>query len=182
MLHSILSRLYEIPLVAYLIIIAVFVALWTVLTFLFQKQTFWKGLNIVLFVLSVILIISVTLIFRQTENKGFSLIPFSSFELARIHNDVYKEMMLNVVLFFPVGLTMPYVLNRKTYHPVIVTLISAMLFSSLIEVMQYVFMRGYAEIDDVIFNSLGTAFGGISFFVYNRFTKNTLFLKKKYNN
>lgn len=121
--------------------------------------------------MAIILIIAVTLCFRNTEAKDFSLIPFSSFEIAKTHSDVYQEVMLNVVLFFPVGLTMPFVINRITEHPVIITIITSCILSVFIEIFQYLFNRGYAEIDDVIFNTLGAGIGCIAFVMSRRIVK-----------
>ena len=64
---------------------------------------------------------------------------------------------------------MPFVINRITEHPVIITIITSCILSVLIEIFQYLFNRGYAEIDDVIFNALGVVVGSVSFLVYKRF-------------
>ncbi len=170
MLHSILSKLHEIPVYVYAAIIIVSVLSWAALAYLFQKQPFWKWLNVALFFLSFLLIISITLAVRQAGEQHYSLIPFSSFETAKIYRDVYQEITLNVVLYLPIGMTLPFVLFGHIRCPVIAALIFSIFLSSVIEFLQFIFMLGYAEIDDVIFNTLGSVFGVLSC-VFYKWTK-----------
>ena len=171
MIHKIISVLYELPVYDYVLLICCALVFWTILSILLCNRKSWKWINLIFFLATVLLIIAVTIFFRNTEEKEFSLIPFSSFEIAKIHSDVYQEVMLNVVLFFPVGLTMPFVINRITNHPVIITIITSCILSVIIEIFQYLFNRGYAEIDDVIFNTLGAGIGCIAFVMSRRIVK-----------
>lgn len=171
MIHKIISILYELPIYEYVLLICCALVIWTILSILLCNRKSWKWINLIFFLATVLLIIAVTIFFRNTEEKEFSLIPFSSFEIAKIHSDVYQEVMLNVVLFFPVGLTMPFVINRITNHPVIITIITSCILSVIIEIFQYLFNRGYAEIDDVIFNTLGAGIGCIAFVMSRRIVK-----------
>lgn len=176
MIHKIISVLYELPIYDYILLICFTLVIWILLSVFLHNRKSWKWINTIFFISTVLLIIAVTLFFRKIEAKGFSLIPFSSFEIAKTHSDVYQEMMLNVVLFFPVGLTMPFVINRITDHPVIITITTSCILSVFIEIFQYLFNRGYAEIDDVIFNTLGVVVGSVSFFVYKRFSNHHLII------
>ena len=66
-------------------------------------------------------------------------------------DDVLQNLK-NILFFVPFGLL----------HPVkkhIVVFITALLFSVLIEVMQYIFALGLCELDDVICNTLGAMIG-----------------------
>ena len=65
--------------------------------------------------------------------------------------DVWQNIN-NIFLFIPFGLLFPS--NRFR-----IVCFSAMVFSIAIEVAQYLFMLGLAEIDDVICNTLGAAVG-----------------------
>lgn len=164
-MHRIISRLYELPIYCWLIIAVALIIIWALLAYTLRKRVIWKKLNILAFVISVILILMVTLVFRQSEEKGISLVPFSSFVLAKMHSDIYHELIMNVILFLPIGLTAPYIFCDKAKHPVILTIGVAIVFSVLIELLQLVFMRGYAEIDDVIFNSIGALLGSMSYMI-----------------
>ena len=164
-MKKIISQLYELPLHYYIILIITVLSVWTLMAIANERKRFWRRFNLIALIITVAVIILVTLAFRRTEAKGLSMIPFSSFELAQTHSDIYLEMMLNVVLFFPVGLTMPFVMNGIVKRPIITTLLSAIALSTVIEVMQYILMRGYAEIDDVIFNTVGVLLGCISYII-----------------
>lgn len=165
LLHSVLSKLHEIPIYAYVVMIVVSLVFWTALAILFQKRPLWKWLNTALLILSVVLIISITLAFRQVSNQSYSLTPFSTFELAKKYPDVYQQLMLNGMLYMPIGLTMPFVLSGCIKYPVIVTIVFALFLSTGTELLQYFFMRGYAEIDDVICNTIGAIYGVSSYAV-----------------
>ena len=70
-------------------------------------------------------------------------------------------MFMNVVLFFPFGLTIPHVLrktgiNQRRWG---YSILFGAVLSIFIESMQYCFALGYAEMDDVICNTLGCMFG-----------------------
>lgn len=171
MINIFIAKLYELPIYIYIIAIVGIIILWIAFAVLFNNGKRWRCINTIILGVTILLIIAVTLCFRKTEAKDFSLIPFSSFEIAKIHSDVYQEMMLNVVLFFPVGLTMPFVINRITAQPVIITIITSCVLSVLIEIFQYSFNRGYSEIDDVIFNTLGAVVGCIAFVMSARIIK-----------
>ena len=71
-------------------------------------------------------------------------------------------MLMNVLLFFPFGLFLPYVFSERVKHPVRVTLCLALACSVTVEAMQYIFSLGRAETDDVMLNLIGTAFGSLS--------------------
>ena len=69
-----------------------------------------------------------------------------------------------ILLFTPFGLTLPFCLKR---HPVRTTILAAAGFSMMIELVQFVFGLGLCETDDVIFNTLGAAFGTLAFVCSN---------------
>ena len=66
-------------------------------------------------------------------------------------NDVLQNLQ-NILFFVPFGFLFP-VKNWKT------VLISAVVFSVLIEAAQYIFGLGLCELDDVICNALGAMIG-----------------------
>ena len=65
--------------------------------------------------------------------------------------DVIQNLQ-NIVFFIPFGLFAPL----KRWKTVLLT---AVIFSTLIEVVQYIGGFGLAEVDDVICNTLGTLIG-----------------------
>ena len=89
---------------------------------------------------------SVTVLDRMPGPKmTYELIPFWSYGVKSLR----MEILLNVILFIPVGLLAP---RWKTVG-------LAAGYSLLIELAQLVSFRGLFEFDDVIHNALGTAVG-----------------------
>ncbi|MBT9779484.1 hypothetical protein GPL15_23685 [Clostridium sp. MCC353] len=60
----------------------------------------------------------------------------------------------NILFFIPYGFLFPS--NRKKWRRVV---FCAALFSVLIELIQYTFMLGWCEVDDVISNTIGAGIG-----------------------
>ena len=92
------------------------------------------------------LILAVTVLDRTPGPKmTYELIPFWSYGVKSLR----MEILLNVILFIPVGLLAP---KWKTVG-------LAAGDSMLIELAQLVSFRGLFEFDDVIHNTLGTVIG-----------------------
>ena len=92
------------------------------------------------------LILAVTVLERTPGPKmTYELIPFWSYGVKALR----MEILLNVILFIPVGLLAP---RWKTVG-------LAAGYSKLIELAQLVSFRGLFEFDDVIHNAFGTAIG-----------------------
>ena len=129
-----------------------------------EKETLWRRGNGVIAVLFTLLLLYMTVVSRsETSQGGVMLRPFYSFYLAReVNREYYRTMQMNVLLFFPLGLTLPFALSARK-HPVLKSLLIGALLSMCIETMQYVFSLGWAEIDDVIMNTLGVLFGSAAF-------------------
>lgn len=62
----------------------------------------------------------------------------------------------NIVIFIPAGI---YLMIFQKTKPVINTLINILLLSFCIEIIQYIFNIGGADIDDIILNCLGGVVG-----------------------
>lgn len=97
----------------------------------------------------------------ESIGKHINLIPFSQ----EIN---IKGYVLNIVLFMPFGFLVPMIWDskRKT-TPVI---LSGFAFSLLIEASQILSARG-TDVDDLILNTIGTAFGFVIYCVWNKMTK-----------
>ena len=130
----------------------------------------WKYINGSVASLDFFVIVIVTLLERKGKHE-LILIPFHSFIEARIQPELYRSMLMNVFLFFPLGLTLPYALPEKWNRKVLLSILFAMVLSIGIEFTQYHFHLGRAETDDVICNTLGCAIGTISYLLANRKNK-----------
>lgn len=73
---------------------------------------------------------------------------------------------MNILMFVPIGLTMPNAICGLNKHCVRSTITICCLFSLCIELCQYVFGLGRCEIDDIIMNTIGAVLGITSFLLY----------------
>ena len=137
------------------------VLLWLVLSVLFRRRPErWKWVNLFLFCAVVAFILWKTVGNRTVGKREICLIPFYSFVAARSSPERYRSLVANILLFIPFGLTLPFGLKRD---PVRTTVLAAAGFSVMIELIQLAFGLGLCEVDDVIFNTLGAAFGTLAF-------------------
>lgn len=167
-MKQLITQLYELPLFVYFAMIFAAVVIWTALSCKIKNKKLWRGLNAVALFGTLVAIVFATLALRDYKDVGYSLVPFYSVQLAKEAPDIYSEVALNSIMFLPVGLTMPFVFNEKVRHPALASVLFSVAFSALIEVCQYTLRLGYAEIDDVIFNTIGAAVGTVSFLFTNR--------------
>ena len=141
----------------YLEAIAMYV-IWLMGMFLLRGRAKRIIAGIVL-VFSVILILYDTILNRQSTGHELSLIPFISFENAKIQPELYRAMFMNLILFMPLGMSMPFVLPEKVRMKVLLTIGTGLLLSVAVETVQYVFRLGKCETDDVIVNTAGAVIG-----------------------
>ena len=90
--------------------------------------------------------------------RELMLMPFWSY-WAIAHDGakvLIQEHIMNVAVFIPIGILLAIVLKGMRWWKV---LLAGMGVSLIVEVMQYIMMRGYCEIDDVIHNSIGCLIG-----------------------
>lgn len=124
----------------------------------------WRWGNLVLVLLTTAAILYATLFSRSEGNTGLVLTPFAALAAARQQPELYREMLMNVFLFFPLGLTLSNALPR-TWHRwlrIALTTLTGCVLSAGIEYAQYRFALGMAETDDVICNTLGAFVGASS--------------------
>ena len=163
MVDQIVFQFYEVPVLVVALSILACVLLWAVAGSYMYDRRWWRIVNILLYTLSVLLILSITLILRDNEKSGLYLIPFSIFEQARIYPDVYNQMVLNVLLFLPLGLSLPFCLTKRVKNTVLITILFAFALSVGVEIMQFILKCGYSEVDDVILNVMGAFLGALSY-------------------
>ena len=102
-----------------------------------------------------------------------SLTPLISFAVAREDPMFYRTMYLNVLLFVPLGLSLPYLLPGTAARRVLLTVAAGFLLSVGVEATQFLLQIGRCETDDVIMNTLGVTIGATSYLFYR------LYLKRK---
>lgn len=133
----------------------------------------WRWGNLVLVLLMAAAILYATLFSRAEGSTGLILTPFASLTAARIQPEIYREMLMNVFLFFPLGLTLSNALPRKWHRwlRIILTTLVGCALSAGIEYAQYRCALGLAETDDVICNTLGAFLGATSLLIAHAIEK-----------
>ena len=122
----------------------------------------WKGFKtglrysaILLLVEYVFLLFCSTVIFRATgETRQYDFHPFWSYS----RPDLLVENIMNVVVFIPVGLLLGIAFKQTTWWK---ALLLGCGISITIESLQFIFMRGFSELDDVMHNTFGCILGYI---------------------
>ena len=145
----------------------------TALLLLWPMLCQWVGdrrrvlLNTVLACVAAFIILYTTILTRTPGVPAVILTPFATFTAARVQPELYREMLMNVFLFFPLGLTLSNALPRKWHRwlRIILTTFVSYALSAGIEYAQYRYALGMAEVDDVICNTLGAFIGSTSLMI-----------------
>ncbi len=129
-----------------------------------EKEKLWCSMISALTVLWLFLIFYATLGNRSVElQNGVHMIPLYSYYLViqGAESEILRSAFMNVVLFYPAGLLAGAVgLQRwKAWKRILLLTAAGCCMSILIEVVQYSWQLGLAEVDDIIHNTLGTAIG-----------------------
>ena len=121
-------------------------------------------LNTALACAAVFIILYATILTRTPGVSEAILTPFAALSAARQQSELYRAMLMNVFLFFPLGLTLSNALPRKWHRwsRIILTTLVGCALSAGIEYAQYRYALGLAETDDVICNTLGAFLGAAS--------------------
>lgn len=145
----------------------VFVVLFVLVTYVFVRL--FKEKRIVLsqvfaseLLFVFIMIVLASTVFTRTPNGMHTckLIPFWSWLEAASGNLGYlEEIVLNIILFLPAGLLLPFVFHKKILLRY--AFLAGVWFSFVIECSQLIFCRGLFEWDDMIDNSIGAMIGCI---------------------
>lgn len=77
------------------------------------------------------------------------------------HKDFSIDVLGNILMFFPLPIAIFWLLSNKF---VFFKFIIIILFSTLIEILQFLFNKGVFDIDDIILNSIGGYFGLVFYF------------------
>jgi len=130
-------------------------------------------LNTALACAAAFIILYATILTRTPGVPAVILTPFASLTAARVQPELYREMLMNVFLFFPLGLALSNALPRKWHRwlRIILTTLVGCALSAGIEYAQYRYALGLAETDDVICNTLGAFIGSTSLLIAHAIEK-----------
>lgn len=132
-----------------------------------QRVVGWIGVAV-----SIWTILFFTVVGRTSESaETTSLVPLISFYYAKRQPELYREIFFNVLLFIPLGLTLPFALFGEARRRILLTAVTGSVISLLIECSQLVFVIGKCETDDVIMNTLGVLIGCTAYRVHGKMRK-----------
>ena len=138
-----------------------------------SKKSSCTTVNLVLLLITLVFIYYITILTRSSGIHEVVLTPFATFTAAHQQPELYREMLMNVFLFFPLGLTFSNALPRKWHRwgRIALTTLVGYALSAGIEYAQYRYALGMAEVDDVICNTLGAFIGSTSLLIAHTIEK-----------
>ena len=155
--------IYTRPIEAILVVICLSILIWGFLN-IFASSKEWRNGNSIILYIVIGMILYATILTRTPGGSEAILTPFASLTAARQQPELYREMLMNVFLFFPLGLTLSNALPRRWHRwgRIALTTLVGCILSAGIEYIQYRYALGMAEMDDVICNTLGAFIGSTS--------------------
>ena len=158
-----MRHIYALPLHMVIFLMLVLLIVWAMLS-QHKNQKKRTIINAALCFIAAFIILYATILTRSPGVSEAILTPFASLTAARIQPEIYREMLMNVFLFFPLGLTLSNALPRKWHRwgRIALTTLVGCALSAGIEYAQYRYALGLAETDDVICNTLGAFLGAAS--------------------
>lgn len=141
-----------IPIIVYVGLLSIFIV-GVVLLLIMKEKKFGRYFAILLLIEYIILIYSSTVLFRIPNGMETIFIsPLWSYNKPNL----LVQNIMNVIVFLPLGLLLGCAVTENKWWKVMT---SGFFISLSIEVLQFVFKRGYAELDDLIHNTLGCMIG-----------------------
>ena len=158
-------KIYTQPLECVVLEILLGMPLWAVLSATLgkRKPKLWQISNLVLLAGSMFAIVFMTLMSREPGEHELILIPGYFLKEAQIQPEIYRSLLMNVLLFTPFGLTLSAVLSTKQtlWNCVLFTVLIGIALSLVVETVQYLGGLGRSEVDDLLANTLGTFIGAL---------------------
>lgn len=95
--------------------------------------------------------------------NSLNLIPFADWNVDR--GGMFRDILLNVLLFFPFGflIQMWFRKSRLCWVSILIPFVC----SVVIEVLQYVLQLGVSDVTDIISNTFGAFLGAAAYLLFN---------------
>lgn len=164
--------IYTLPLWQVVAVMAAGTVLWGAAASKLPRKS-WQRLNLILVALAALTVLYATVFCRESSEPTLILKPFAALAAAKEEKEAYRALLMNVFLFFPLGLAVSNALPQSLSMRARAVLTAGMgcVFSVLIESTQYRFALGTAETDDVICNAAGALLGALSLILKRYFDK-----------
>ena len=155
--------IYTMPLYKVCLVMVLLLVLWAYYRAYLPKKLF-TAMNLCLLVTSVFAVLYLTVFSRKVGTYDVVLVPFSALSEVKKEPERYRSMLMNVFLFFPLGMACANAFSdkMKMRRRVILAIVIGFALSTAVEYIQYRFSLGMAETDDVICNTLGALVGSLS--------------------
>lgn len=155
--------IYTMPLYKVCLVMVLLLVLWAYYRAYLPKKLFWS-MNLCVLVVAVSAVLYLTVFSRKVGTYDLVLVPFSALSEAKKEPERYRSMLMNVFLFFPLGMACANAFpdKMKMRRRVILVVAIGFALSTAVEYIQYRFSLGMAETDDVICNTLGALVGSLS--------------------
>lgn len=101
---------------------------------------------------------------------------YSYFKLMNGEIHYFQEIIMNIVIFIPIGFIICYLKNDRK------CILDCIFLSFMIEISQFIYSCGLCEIDDIIHNSLGGCLGLLLYQLGKRYYMSVLSTKKTDDN
>lgn len=116
-----------------------------------------KRIVILSLIVYIAVFFSVAVVFRESSDK--CIIRLDLFKgLNNPGPDCYRDLILNIVCFIPVGLLVGLLLEKYRWAK---ALLAGLLISLTIEFSQLIWHRGVFDVNDLFNNALGAMIGGV---------------------
>ena len=167
-----MRHIYALPLHMVIFLMLVLLIVWAMLS-QHKNQKKRTIINAALCFIAAFIILYATILTRTPGSYELILTPFATFTAALQQPELYRALLMNVFLFFPLGLTLSNALPRKWHRwlRIILTTLIGCILSAGIEYAQYRYALGMAEVDDVICNTLGAFIGSTSLLIAHAIEK-----------
>lgn len=135
-----------------------------------RKRKWQRPALLVISTAYILMVVCATLMGRgePSASHGVSLLPFASYiRFAQGQTEMLRESVMNIVFFYPLGLLLGAAnLGKRRWRSAV---LAVFLLSAAIELCQWCFNLGYAEVDDVMHNTLGGGLGVLVIYITEMF-------------
>lgn len=155
--------IYTMPLYKVCLAMVLLLVLWAYYRAYLPKKLF-TAMNLCLLAAAAFAVLYLTVFSRKAGVYDVVLAPFSALKEAKAEPERYRSMLMNVFLFFPLGMACANAFpdKMKIRRRVLIAVVVGFALSTAVEYIQYRFSLGMAETDDVICNTLGALVGSLS--------------------
>ena len=140
-----------------------------------SKSRFMFALNLILMLLGLAIILLVTFVRRKSSENQVIMFPMRVLFGLRAPGDYWHVTVMNIVLYVPFACGLCFVLGKKYKLSAGLTIVICFILSFAAEVLQYSLDSGWAEVDDVLMNTLGAFLGTLPYVITTKVVYRSLF-------